>query len=430
MTAPTDLTRLSAFEAASKIERGELKPSHYIKAHIDRITEREPLVGAFEALNTQAALDQAKQMDSQSASGMLFGIPIGVKDLIDTKDFVTTYGSPIYRGHRPVWDAPCVVQAKEQGAVVMGKTVTTEFAIFHPGKTANPHNLKHTPGGSSSGSAAAVADFMLPLAFATQTAASTYRPASFCGVVGYKPTFGTINRFGAKQLADSLDTIGTMSRSVRDASLFAAAAARRPGLLVRSAGSQAPSIGICETHEWPFAQKESREALYACAKRLESRGAKVKSLGLPAEFSQLVAAQTDVMVAESYLSLSYEYHYHRDQLSAKLLQVLEEGRAISEERLADCYALIGRCRLALKDVFSTVDLLLSPAAVGEAPVGLSATGDPVLSRMWTALGNPGLSLPWSKGPNGLPVGVLLTAFHHQDQALLQAAAWAEAQRES
>ncbi len=424
----TSLIHLSAVDAAKKIAQGQLKPSQLLQAYLARIAEREPQVGAFEWLGAADAQAQAKRLDQAASQGLMHGLPIGVKDLIDTADAPATYGSPIYKGHRPAWDAPCVVQAKLQGAIVVGKTVTTEFAIFHPGKTANPHNLAHTPGGSSSGSAAAVADRMLPLAFGTQTAASIFRPASFCGVVGYKPTFGTINRFGAKQLSDTLDTIGVMANSVADAALFTAAAARRKDLLLSSVSVNAPRVGICRTYEWEHAQPETKTAIESCAAKLSASGAQVVDITLPEDFKQLLAAQIDIMVAESSISLSDEYARHKDKLSPKLIEVIEAGQKVSEARYLQAIAIAERCRAQLDQVFAQVDILVAPSAKGEAPAGLSATGDPVFSRIWTLLGVPGLNLPWARGPHHLPVGVAVLGRHYGDHRLLQAAQWMESIR--
>jgi Asp-tRNA(Asn)/Glu-tRNA(Gln) amidotransferase A subunit family amidase len=424
----TSLIQLSAVDAAKKIAQGELKPSQLLRATLDRIAEREPQVGAFEWVGIEEATAEAKRLDQTASQGLLHGLPIGVKDLIDTASAPATYGSPIYKGHRPAWDAPCVAQAKLQGAIVVGKTVTTEFAIFHPGKTANPHNLGHTPGGSSSGSAAAVADRMLPLAFGTQTAASIFRPASFCGVVGYKPTFNTINRFGAKQLSDTLDTIGVMANSVADAALFTAAAARRKDLVLSGVSANAPRVGICRTYEWEHAQAETKHAIESCASRLAAAGAKVVDITLPEDFKQLLAAQIDIMVAESSISLSYEYANHKDKLSQKLIDVIEAGQQVSEARYLQAIAIAERCRAQLDQVFAQVDILVAPSAKGEAPAGLGATGDPVFSRIWTLLGIPGLNLPWSRGPNRLPGGVVLLGRHQGDHHLLQAAQWVESIR--
>jgi amidase len=271
----TDLHALSATEAAQRIAAGSLSAEKLTRALLDRIELRESTVGAFEHLDPEQALATARAVDRGDARGPLRGVPIAVKDLMDTADMPTTYGSPIYRGWRPRADAAAVALARAAGAVVLGKTVTTEFAMFHPGKTTNPHDARHTPGGSSSGSAAAVADAMVPLALGTQTAGSVIRPAAFCGVVGYKPSFGMIPRAGTKPLAESLDTIGVIARSVADAALFAGVLTGRRELLDAAApvrlGHARVELGLCLTHQWPMAAPETR-ALFERLPDILARG--------------------------------------------------------------------------------------------------------------------------------------------------------------
>lgn len=416
---------ISGYAAVQMMHQGSLKPSALMHTFVERIREREPLVGAFECLDLERAMGQARALDRQPASGLLFGLPIGVKDLIDTIEFPASYGSPIYAGHQPAWDAPCVVQTKIQGGIIIGKTVTTEFAAFHPGKTVNPHHPAHTPGGSSSGSAASVADGMIPMAFGTQTVASIYRPASFCGVVGFKPTFGLINRCGVKQLSDSLDTIGVLTHDVRDAALFAAAAAHRPDLVISGAEAiNSPSIGVFRTAEWEMAEPYVREQLERYAASLSGRGARVIDIAIPPIFSDLVSAQTDLMIAETALALSYEYHQHRDKLSARLIEVIESGLQVTPERLVQAQRIITAARAEIDCIFSGIDVLIAPAVRTEAPVGIASTGDPLFGRVWSALGNPGIVLPNGKGPKGLPVGILMTGPSREDKKLLQIAHWA------
>ncbi len=422
----TKLQELPVHLAVSQIRQGKLKPSALMAAYAEQIMGLEPKVGAFIQLDLEGALNQAKMLDAATPEGLLFGVPIGVKDIIDTADMPTGYGSPIYANHQPAWDAACVNEARRQGAVVIGKTVSTEFAIFQPGKTANPHNLEHTPGGSSSGSAAAVGAGMLPLAFGTQTAASVFRPASFCGVVGYKPSFGLIQRGGVKSLSESFDTVGLMARNVMDAALFAAAAARRHDLIPVQAdqspkAQQKPTVGLFRTAHWDVADESSQAAVLGFADRLRAQGVNVQDVAVPAVFADLLQAQTDVMLAEAAIALGYEYAHHKALCSPKLIEVIEAGNAITLERLQAAKDVITAARAAAKDLFDQVDVLLSPAAPGEAPKGLSATGDPVFGRSWSALGTPGLTLPGAIGPNGLPIGVLLSGAYNQDRQFLAAA---------
>ncbi|MFO7747992.1 MAG: amidase [Orrella sp.] len=417
-----DLYRLHAHVAAEQIRQGKLKPSELMQAYLQRVAELEPTVGAFQTINTEAALETAHALDKQPPEGLLFGLPVGVKDIIDTVEMPTTYGSPIYAHHQPIWDAPCVVNTKEQGGFVMGKTVSTEFAFYHPGKAANPHNLAHTPGGSSSGSAAALAAHMVPLAFGTQTSSSIYRPASFCGVVGYKPSFGLINRVNVKQLSDSLDTVGTMGHCVADVALLAAAASRRHDLVLPSEPVIAtPRVGLFRTPQWDQADADCQQNVLDCAQQLSAAGVSVVEIDAPAVFSSLLDAQIDIMVAESALSLSFEYHSHRALCSERLINAIEEGYATTVERLFAARAIVKEAQAALASLFADVDVLLAPAAAGQAPHGLDKTGDPIFGRIWTALGNPGLTLPYGHGATGLPIGVLLTGAQDQDRAFLQMA---------
>jgi len=269
----TDVRSLTVVEAARQIAERRLTAEALAAACLDRIEAREAVVGAWQYLDREQVLATARRRDAEPPRGPLHGIPIAVKDLIDTADMPTGYGSPIYRNHRPTADASCVALAKAAGAVVLGKTVTTEFAAFTPGKTANPRNPAHTPGGSSSGSAAAVADGMVRLAFGTQTAGSVIRPAAYCGVVGYKPSFGLINRAGVKPLADSLDTVGIIASTVEDATFFAGALSERPALRHLAVRSEAPRFGFYRTPMWNQAEPETVAALEAARAALERAGA-------------------------------------------------------------------------------------------------------------------------------------------------------------
>jgi amidase len=418
MTPPNET---SAREAARRIAAREITAEQLVRACLERIAARESTVGAWIHVDPDAALAQARRLDAGPVRGPLHGLPLGVKDLIDTADMPTGYGSPIYAGHRPRTDAACVALARAAGAVILGKTVTTEFAWFHPGKTANPRNPAHTPGGSSSGSAAAVADCMVPFAFGTQTAGSTVRPASYCGIVGFKPTFGTIPRTGAKPLADSLDTIGVLARSAADAAFLAGALSGRD--LLGAIPGAAPRIALCRTHEWKHAQPESVAALEQAAQRASRAGAKLEERALPQAYAGLLQAQLDVMDYEAYRALAGERLGHADKLSAKLRQMLENASKVDASRYEAALALAARCRATQAEAFGEADVLMTPSAPGEAPKGLGATGDPVFCRIWTLLGNPSINVPCATGPNGLPVGVQLIGRIGEDARLVAAAEW-------
>jgi Asp-tRNA(Asn)/Glu-tRNA(Gln) amidotransferase A subunit family amidase len=422
-----NLNRLSATEAARKLAAREITAEALLADCIERIREREPIVHAWTFLDTDRALERARWLDTQPASGLLHGLPIAVKDLFDTFDMPTGYGSPIYAGHEPASDAASVALARAAGAVVVGKTVTTEFATFHPGPTCNPHDPRHTPGGSSSGSAAAVADGMVPLAFGTQTAGSIVRPAAYCGVVGYKPTFGTICRVGAKMISDTLDTVGGLARSVPDVALFAAALSGREELAIRGPMHRAPRIGVCRTYEWDRALPETVGLLEDVDRRLRAAGARVADVALPGEFADLAAAQIAIMVREVAQSLSHERLARRDGLSAEMIAMIDAGLAVSSGQYDAARALTQQCRTMLAQVFDGFDVLVAPSAAGEPPAGIDATGDPVFSRMWTLLQVPCIHLPIARGPLGLPIGVSVVGPIGGDRETLLGADWIHAQ---
>jgi Asp-tRNA(Asn)/Glu-tRNA(Gln) amidotransferase A subunit family amidase len=419
-----DFAALSARDTAARIASGSLTAEAATRACLDRIAGREEIVGAWHYLDPERALAEARQRDRASVRGPLHGVPIGVKDLIDTHDMPTEYGSPIYRGHRPAADAACVALARAAGAVVIGKTVTTEFATFFPGKTTNPHNPAHTPGGSSSGSAAAVADGMVPLAFGTQTAGSVIRPASFCGVVGYKPSFGTISRAGVKPLSDSLDTVGVMARNVADAAFFAAVLSDRPGLRLGDAIA-APRVGFYRTPEWGEAEPDTIAALEHAAARLARAGTATVEVVGPPEHAALVEMQKVVMDYESARSLSFERITRPQDLSASLRERIAVGLAHSAETYDAAHRSIELARAALPALFGDFDALLVPAAPGEAPRGLDRTGDPIFNRAWTILHLPCVTVPTWRGTAGLPVGVQLVGRLGDDARTLHAAAFLE-----
>ena len=421
----TQFNRLSATDAARKLATREITAVSLLADCLERIAERDSVVRAWTHVEIDAAMQRARALDAQPTTGLLHGLPIAVKDLIDTCDMPTSYGSPIYANHRPFADAACVALARAAGAIVVGKTVTTEFATFHPGPTRNPHNPAHTPGGSSSGSAAAIADWMVPLAFGSQTAGSIVRPAAFCGVVGYKPTYGTINRVGAKMISDSLDTLGTLARTVPDVALFVAALTGRRELVIERASSNSPRIGLCRTREWDRAQPETVAAFENAARAVGAAGASVRDVELPQRFAGLIDAQTAIMVHEVAQSLSHERLVHREKLSDDMIAMIDAGLAVPPERYDAARTLARECRAALSEIFRDVDVLLAPSAAGEAPAGM-ATGDPLFNRMWTLLHVPCIHLPTGVGPRGLPVGITVVGPIGADRATLLAADWTHA----
>ncbi len=407
---------------AEAVARHDATAEAIVRDCLDRIDEREGIVGAWAFVDRELALRAARDCDRSASKGVLHGVPVGIKDIIDTADMPTEMGSPIYRGYRPRADAACVALLRAAGAIILGKTVTAEFAGVTPGKTAHPLDPLHTPGGSSSGSAAAVADFMVPVALGTQTGGSVIRPAAFCGVFGYKPSFGRFNRAGVKPAAESFDTIGLIARAIVDLRLLDSALIGAP-----SAGlppfPQPPVVGLCRTHLWKNAEAATVAAIEDAATRLAAAGAKVVEIELPDEFAALTGARERINNYERARALAYEWYCHREQISERLVRAIERGFALSHKEYSAAMALTERCRGRIGDVFDRVEILLSPATSGEAPKGLDSTGDPRFQEMWTQLHVPTLTLPTHRGPGGLPVGIQLVAPAAGEDRLFAIGTW-------
>jgi len=419
-----DLTKLGAREAAALIAEGRLTAVALTEACLARIEARDGEVRAWVHLDPEAALAQARACDALAPAGPLHGVPVGIKDIMDTADMPTEYGSPIYRDHRPAADAICVARVRAAGGVVLGKTVSTEFAHRQPNiQTRNPHDPARTPGGSSSGSAAAVADFMVPLAFGTQTGGSIIRPASYCGVYGYKPTYDTIAVTGVKPLAPGLDTIGTFARNLDDIAWFGAALSNGEPVDIPPWSGAAPRVGLTRTYEWPHAEAATVEAVETAAARLDEAGAKVTEVTLPSAFASLAEAQQTIMCVEAVQALAWERDNHLDRLSTPMRDLLDRGTGVSVEVHDSAMTLARECRAGLAEAFAGNDVLLTASAPGEAPIGLESTGDPVFNRNWTLLHVPCVTIPFSLGPNGMPVGVQLVAQPGEHGRLLSAAKW-------
>ena len=419
--------RLSANSAAAKIKAGELSSEALVQACLDRVSEREPQVRAWSWLDADAALAQARACDRAAGpQGPLHGVPIGVKDVIDTADMPTAYGSAIYKGYQPRADAACVSLARAAGAVILGKTETAEFASIHPAATRNPHALAHTPGGSSSGSAAAVADFMVPLALGTQTGGSTIRPAAFCGVVGYKPSFNRVNRAGLKFSAESLDTIGFFARSVEDTALLAHVMSGQERLgKAERLKDKALRIGLYRTSQWLQASSQMRGAIEDAAQRLAAAGANVELVALTPAFDDLHAAHAVIIQYEAARATAWEYRVHGDLLSPAYQQRMRAGMAIPHERYEAALRQAESGRQDFSHLWGELDVLITPSAVDEAPLGLENTGDTVFNRLWTLLGVPCVHLPFGIGTSGLPLGLQVVGRHQDDVATLACARWIE-----
>ena len=417
-----DPSGLAATEAARRIRDGNLVPEALMEACLDRIAAREPQLRAMAWLDA----DAARRAAAGARPGPLHGLPVGVKDVIDTGDMPTEYNSSIWRGHHPRADAACVAWMRAAGGVVIGKTVTTEFAVRSPGPTCNPHNAGHTPGGSSSGSAAGVAAGFFPLAFATQTAGSIIRPAAFCGVVGFKPSYGSISRSGMKIMADSLDTIGVMARSVADCALFAGAVSHRDLGDPDIRPERTPRIGLCRSPSWPKAAPETAALLDRVAEAVARAGAKLQDRELPPAFDALIAAHPIVQNGESARALGWEITAHPAGITAALREILEHGLAHTEAERQRAAVTLRALQAAFPAAIDGLDILLTPSAPGEAPEGLGWTGDPAFNFIWTSLHVPCVTVPAGRGPSGLPLGIQIIAPRGEDRAALTWAQWVAA----
>jgi Asp-tRNA(Asn)/Glu-tRNA(Gln) amidotransferase A subunit family amidase len=417
------LNELGAAEIARAVAGGETTSEAVVRACLARIAARDDVVKAFVNFNADHAIAQARALDRGPRRGPLHGVPIGLKDTIDTFDLPTEMGSPIFRGNRPRMDAACVALLRHAGAVILGKTATCEFAGSAPPETTNPHNPAHTPGGSSIGSAAAVADFMVPAALGTQTGGSVLRPSSFCGLFGYKPTYNSFNKGGVWPAADSIDTLGWLGRSIDDIGLLSAALRMEEPKPLRPLGA-APRIGVWRTDLWDTAQNETRTAVEDAAARLSKAGAAVADAALPDAFTGLHhVARSTISFYERAACMAFAWDHHREQLSPQMRRYIENGHKISREDYVAGLRRLDQCRALLAGLFDQYDALLVPCVPGEAPKGLGSTGDPSMQAIWTALHTPSMTLPTHRGPNNLPVGIQLVGQRYDDDRLLACATW-------
>ena len=412
------MSKLSVGQASIALASGQTTSEKLVSDCLEQIRLRESDVKAWAFIEPERALEQARQRDREGRRSPLHGIPVGVKDIIDTADMPTAYGNGRHAGHQPTQDADIVTLLKKVGAVIMGKTVTTEFAYYTPGPTCNPNNLAHTPGGSSSGSAAAVADCHVPFAIGTQTAGSMIRPASFNGIVGLKPSFGTLPYKGTHTLAGSLDTLGLFSRTIADQRLLLTALA--PHLHIANGPSE-PIVAVCKTAYWDQVDVDMQNAFTAHVATLREQGVKCVEYELPTMFTELASAQRLIMALEASRALHDEYHNHRDSLGTFTVDLIEEGLAASPEEEAAARNLAAQCRYRLDRIFAAHDLIMTPPALGAAPAGIERTGDPIMNRIWTFLGNPSLTYPVARTVQSLPLGIQLVANFGQDHALIDMA---------
>lgn len=433
-----DLADLTGLDARRRMERGEFRAAELVESQLARIAAREPEIGAFTFIDPDNARAQAKAADAYRATGRpvgaLHGLAVGVKDIVDTRDMPTENGTPIDAGRRPTADAAIVRRLRAAGAIVIGKTVTTELASMTPRGTRNPHDPERTPGGSSSGSAAAVAAGMVPLAIGTQTIGSVIRPASFCGVVGFKPTFGLIPRTGILPQSAPLDTVGVFARTIEDAALLADALSGddpddpdtrpmpSPRLLEVAATDPPvrPALAFVKTAAWELADDTTKEGFAELAAAL---GPACEEVALPEVFGQAVRAVH--VLSRAGIARNYRRYLDRGagHLSDFMQNAIDEGSRVTAVDYLAARDWQSTLNAGLEQLFEKFDAILTPAAPGEAPIGLDSTGNPAFNGLWTLCGVPAITLPLLQGPNGLPVGVQLVGRRGEDARLLRTARW-------
>jgi Asp-tRNA(Asn)/Glu-tRNA(Gln) amidotransferase A subunit family amidase len=426
------LHQLSAAQAAEAIRQGQVTSEDIVRSCLERIEQLDPVLRAWVSLDRSLAIETAREMDRGPSRGPLHGVPMGIKDVIDTADYPTQFNSPIYAGRLSGRDAAVVALARGAGLVIIGKTATQEFATRgDAGPTRHPLSALHSPGGSSNGSAVAVASNMVPLALSTQTAGSIVRPASYCGVVGFKPSYGLVDTTGMRLIVPSFDTLGFHTRNAGDAALALKVFGMNGDPLNDSSDTFDTSdtfdaarplrISICKSAVWCQASSAMREALYASASRLRDHGMQIDEVSLPPDFDELVAAHDTISDFEARQSLAFEWLHHRGGLSAGVQTKLIRGEAVSELIYQKARDLIDNCRRLVDTLFVGRDALLTPAAPDVAPVfSRTETGDSAFSKDWTTLGLPCIALP-APLVSGLPLGLQLVAEPGRDRWLMQIA---------
>jgi Asp-tRNA(Asn)/Glu-tRNA(Gln) amidotransferase A subunit family amidase len=432
------LERMTAAAAAAAIRDGRLTSRELTEACLARIDRMEPSVHAWTYLDRDHALAQANAADAEhrrgGGFGPLHGVPVGVKDIFDTGDMPTEDGTVLHAGRTPRRDAAAVAKLRQAGAVILGKTVTTELAMYAPGKTRNPHDTGRTPGGSSSGSAAAVASAMVPLALGSQTNGSTIRPAAYCGVYGFKPTYGLISRTGMLRLSRALDHVGTFARSIEDLAILteclagfdeddpATRAVATPPLRATAMSHPPlpPRLAFVPSPVWEKAEAKTQDAF---AELVDALGDRITRLDLPTPFTDAVEWHRTILETDLAVNLNEEYERGHDRLSPMLREMIERGRkhlAYDYQRALNATSVLNE---ALDEIFFSIDAFLTPAAPGVAPAGLDATGSPVFCSIWTLCGVPAISMPLLQDEAGLPLGVQLIGARGQDARLLRTARW-------
>ena len=429
--------KTSAVEMVQSIKKGEITSEELVKNYIEQIKKKEKDVEAWEFFDEEFVLSQAKKLDSLHQSGKhgdLHGIPVGIKDIFDTEDMPTTDGTEIHKKNPSLSDCTVVSKLKQAGAIIMGKTVTCELAYYSPGKTKNPHDLSRTPGGSSSGSAAAVASHMVPLAIGSQTNGSVIRPASYCGVIGYKPTKGLISRHLVLQISRALDQVGIFSNSIEDAALISeqiighdkqdpdTSLNPRPKLLAASR-QKPPMEPLLAYIKLPFMDKLDEDVMEGFNEVKDELKGQINEIELPAGFDGIPDWHKIIMESDMARSFSEEYKKSKNKLSDKIVEAIERGMKYSSVEYNEAFSKIEVANTYFKQFFHDYDAILTPSANGEAPKGLESTGDPIFSTIWTYCGMPSISLPLLQGKNNLPVGVQLVSSLYDDERLFRNASW-------
>ena len=414
----SELYRSTVTALAGQVASGAVTSLQILESQLARIAEREKYVQAWSWHDPQQVLDQLHALTDAQLHQPLAGVAIGIKDIIDTADMPTAYGSEAYLGYRPAVDAAVIAKLKAAGAILMGKTVTTEFAHIHAGPTVNPHNFEHTPGGSSSGSAAAVADGMVALALGSQTGGSTIRPAAFCGVVGFKPTYGRISLEGVMPLSAEMDTMGLMARSVDDIILLAKVLLAP--FVMPSAHDQKPVLAWYPGPNADEAEQESAKLLERARMQLIEQGAQFVEIDLPRDlFAEVGHANRLIMAYQAGHHHASLYRSRPEKLGATTCKLIESGLAMRPEDFDKQIAIAAKGRTVFQEAMRGVDALLTFGAPGTAPLSKDGTGSSIFNRIWTTIGAPCLTLPAGRGKNGLPLGVQFVASHNRDEALLQ-----------
>ncbi|TMH31425.1 MAG: amidase [Betaproteobacteria bacterium] len=424
------LYRLTLGDARAAIRDRSLRSEDYVRALLERIAATDANVQAWAHLDAEHALAQARAADAkreaQLRPGPIDGVPIGVKDIVATAGEPTQMGSPIYAGANAIYDAECVLRLKRAGGLVMGKTVTTEFAFMQPGKTRNPWNAAHTPGGSSSGSAAAVALGQVPAAIGTQTNGSIIRPAAYCGVVGFKPSLDALPFGGVKLFSPSLDTLGVFARNVDDCAVLASALAGDKAIAATIAGlDRLPRLGLLADFPWVATSSEQRAAIDAAVDTLRASGAIIMAISLPERCREAHLVHRRIMLREGADQLGELQQRERARMSTKLNSALDEGRGIDATAYAGALSRRLEIIAVLSEWMAPFDAIMTPPAPAAAPGDLRQTGDAACCTLWSLAGFPAVTLPVALAPNGLPLGLQISAPQGRDERLLAIARWCE-----